>query len=352
MTSVRDFARGSLLAAAALLSACSLEGSDEYRHREYDWTQLAQALDSAVGESETQLRGYSFVLNVDGRREFSRAGGDMTLDAAIPIASAAKAPAAAALLTLEREGRVDLDVPVSQYIGDAVTWPPAKSAITLRMLLNHTSGLPTTSPCLDETNMLTLQQCVAEIAQAPLDFLPGTQFGYSAAGYQVAGLVAEQVTGQSWSTLFRERVAAPLGMASFSYGEMSNPRVAGGAVSNAADYIRFSQAILGGGAPLLSKAQGQALRQSQVSGLPVYFTPALPDARLEGYSLGWWISAPANHPGSNGPETSDPGLLGSTPWIDYGKNYTAVLLITGTPEKGLAMWTAAREKILAELNRE
>jgi CubicO group peptidase (beta-lactamase class C family) len=344
--------RGVALLAAAILSACSIEGSDDYRHREYDWAALAQVLDGAVGEGEAQVSGYSFVLNVDGRREFSRAGGDMTLETAIPIASAAKAPAAAALLTLEREGLVDLDTPVSQYIGEAIDWPLAKSAITLRMLLNHTSGLPTTSPCLDEVNMLTLQECAAEIAAAELDFLPGTQFGYSAAGYQVAGLVAEQVTGKPWSTLFRERVTEPLGMDSFGYGELSNPRVAGGAVSNAPDYIRFSQAILGGGAPLLSGAQAGALRRNQVAGLPVYFTPALPGASLEGYSLGWWISAAANHPGSKGPEISDPGLLGSTPWIDHGKNYTAVLLITGTPEKGLAMWTAARERILAELDRD
>lgn len=349
MTFVRDFARISTLAAAMALTACSMEGSDEYR-ADYDWSELAQTLDSAVGESDAQVRGYSFVLNVAGRREFSRAAGDITLDSAIPIASATKAPAAVALLTLEREGLVSLDAPVSQYLGEAIAWPAAKSGITLRMLLNHTSGLPTTSPCLDQVNMMTLQDCAAEIAAAPLDFLPGTQFGYSAAGYQVAGLVAERVTGKPWNTLFRERVTAPLGMDSFSYGETSNPRVAGGAVSNAVDYIKFSQVILDGGAPLLTRAQGQSLRQSQVTGLPVYFTPALPGARLVGYSQGWWISAPANHPGSAGPEISDPGLLGSTPWIDYGKNYTAVLLITGTPDKGLAMWTAAREKILAQLN--
>ncbi len=351
MTFVRYCARLSILAGAVMLSACNLERSDEYRPV-YDWSELAQTLDSAVGESDAQVRGYSFVLNVDGRREFSRAGGDMTLDSTIPIASATKAPAAVALLTLEREGLVSLDAPVSQYLGDAITWPAAKSGITLRMLLNHTSGLITTSPCLDQMNMMTLQDCAAEIAAAPLDFLPGTQFGYSAAGYQVAGLVAERVTGQPWSTLFRERVTAPLGMDSFSYGESANPRVAGGAVSNAPDYIKFSQVILDGGAPLLTRTQGQTLRQSQVIGLPVYFTPALPGARLVGYSQGWWISSPDNHPGSDGPEISDPGLLGSTPWIDFGKGYTAVLLITGTPDKGLAMWTAAREKILAELNGE
>ncbi|MDM4770623.1 serine hydrolase [Solimonas sp. SE-A11] len=351
MTFVRNCARLSVLAGVVMLSACNLERSDEYRPV-YDWSELAQTLDSAVGAGNTQVNGYSFVLNVDGRREFSRAGGDMTLDATIPIASATKAPAAVALLTLEREGLVSLDAPVSQYLGEAISWPVAKSGITLRMLLNHTSGLPTTSPCLDQVNMMTLQECAAEIAAAPLDFLPGTQFGYSAAGYQVAGLVAERVTGKPWNTLFRERVTAPLGMDSFSYGEASNPRVAGGAVSNAVDYIKFSQVILDGGAPLLTRAQGQALRQSQVTGLPVYFTPALPGARLLGYSQGWWISSPENHPGSDGPEISDPGLLGSTPWIDFGKGYTAVLLITGTPDKGLAMWTAAREKILTELNGE
>lgn len=340
--------RGSILLAAALSSGCSLDRSDE-RALPFDAAALAETLDGFVGPGEGQVNGYSFALNVDGRTVVTRAGGDMTLGSVIPIASASKAPAAAAILTLEREGLVSLDTPVTSYLGDAVTWPQAKQGITLRMLLNHTSGLPMSSPCLDEMNTMTLRDCVAEIAQAPLDFLPGTQFGYSAAGYQVAGLVAERVTGKDWNALFAERVTTPLRMASFSYGTPENPRVAGGAVSNVLDYIRFSQAILDGGAPLLTPAQGQSLRSSQVDGLPVFFTPAPAGARLEGYSQGWWISAPANHPGSEGPEISDPGLLGSTPWIDFGQGYTAVLLITGTPEKGLAMWTAARAKILEAL---
>jgi len=341
--------RGSIMLAVALSSGCNMDRSDE-RALPFDGAALAEALDGFVGPGEGQVSGYSFALNVDGRTVFTRAGGDMTLDSVIPIASASKAPAGAAILTLEREGLVSLDTPVTSYLGDAITWPLAKQGITLRMLLNHTSGLPMSSPCLDEMNAMTLQACVAEIAQAPLDFLPGTQFGYSAAGYQVAGLVAERVTGKDWNALFAERVTAPLRMASFSYGTPENPRVAGGAVSNVLDYIKFSQAILDGGAPLLTPAQGQALRSSQIDGLPVFFTPAPAGARLEGYSQAWWISAAANHPGSAGPEISDPGLLGSTPWIDFGQGYTAVLLINGTPEKGLAMWTAARAKILEALN--
>ncbi len=348
MIFVQTLARGFLLLLAAALMACSLQGSDEIQPT-YDWTALAESLDNSVGPGEEQVTGYSFALNVDGRTVFERAGGDTTQDAVIPIASASKAPAATAVMTLEREGLVDLDAPVSSYLGDAVAWPPAKAGITLRMLLNHTSGLPMSSPCLDDTATTTLEQCVAEIAGMQLDFLPGTQFGYSAAGYQVAGHVAERVTGKAWATLFRERVSGPLHMDSFSYGETENPRIAGGAVSNAADYLRFSQMVLGGGKPVLTSVQVQSLQHSQVEGLPVFFTPAPAGANLVGYSLGWWLSAPANHPGSAGPEISDPGVLGSTPWIDFGERYTAVLLINGSPEKGQAIWNAARAAILAEL---
>lgn len=351
-------ARGLALLAAVVLAACGggtgdpadseVPGGEEPRV-ERDWSGLTRSLDSFVGEGPSQVRGYSFVLNVDGVREVSRAGGDMSLNAVVPIASSSKAPAAVALLTLVREGRLDLDAPVSRYIGSAIDWPTAKAAITTRMLLNHTSGLPNTSPCLDQTSGTTLKACAEEIATQSLDFTPGRRFGYSATGYQVAGLVAEQITGQSWNTLFRERVTSPLGMSSFSYGEQSNPRVAGGAVSNATDYLRFSQAILDGGAPLLSAEQGQMLRRNQVSGLAVFYSPELPAAQLDGYSYGWWISATANHPGSAGPEISDPGAFGSVPWIDFGKRYTAVLLITGTPDQGLAIWSAARSAILTIL---
>src|SRR3546814_10026559 len=87
----------------------------------------------------------------------------MNLDLAIPIASASKALSATIILSLVNNGLIDLDTPVSQYIGDQINWPIIKRDITMRMLLNHTSGLPFDSPCLSEDDT-TLKDCAQEIA--------------------------------------------------------------------------------------------------------------------------------------------------------------------------------------------
>lgn len=334
-----------------LLGACSGGGGDA-QAPVYDWTVLTTTLDGFVGPRMDEVSGYSFAMSVGGNVAYTRAAGDLTADAVIPIASASKAPSATVILSLVKDGLIDLDRPVGEYIGDVVDWPLAKSTITMRMLLNHTSGIPFSSPCLDEDDT-TLTACVQEIADTDLNFRPGTMFGYSGAGYQVAGLVAVRVSGKSWQTLVRERLAGPLGMTTFSYGDSANPRIAGGAVCNAADYLRFLQLYLDGGKAgktrIVTGAQVADAQTNQVAGLPVYYEPVPEDSGLEGYSFGWWISGDSLHPGSAGPELSDPGLFGTTPWLDFDLRYAAVLLITSTSDNGFAMWNAARSDILAQL---
>lgn len=339
-----------------MLGGCSDGGSYGYEEpppgREYDFDALASALDGFVGDDDDQVPGYSFVLDIGGTTVFQRASGDLEIDSVIPIASSAKAPAAAAILSLVDEGLIDLAAPVSRYLDGAVVWPLSKSAITMGMLLNHTSGIPFNSPCLARQEM-TLQACVQEIADTQLDFLPGTQFGYSGAGYQVAGLVAQQVVGRSWAAVLRERVTAPLGMSSYGYANTQNPRVAGGAVSSAGDYLRFARMMLDGGTyggrTVLSPAQAARIRTSQIGVLGSFFSPLPPGAGVEGYSFGWWISDVAELGGGIGPEVSDPGLLGSTPWMDFGRNYAAVLLVDSNTANGLAMWKAARSRIQEQI---
>ncbi|WP_020648087.1 serine hydrolase domain-containing protein [Solimonas variicoloris] len=339
------------LASALLLGACG--GGDGESAPAYDWSSLATTLDGFVGSSEGKVSGYSFALAVGGHLRYTRAGGDMAADAVIPIASASKAPSATVILSLVKDGLLDLDTPVADYLGDVIAWPLAKRDITLRMLLNHTSGLPFSSPCMDDDNT-TLQACTQEIADTTLNSLPGNRFGYSGAGYQVAGFVATHVSGKSWQTLVQERLAGPLGMSTFSYGDTQNPRIGGGAVASATDYLKFAQLYLNGGSvggtAIVSAAQVETAKTSQIEGLPVYYTPVPDGSGLHGYSFGWWISDAAQHPGSAGPELSDPGLLGATPWLDFDQRYTAVVLLNSTTDNGVAMWNAARPDILAQLN--
>jgi CubicO group peptidase (beta-lactamase class C family) len=247
------------------------------------------------------------------------------------------------------EGRIRLDEPVVGYLGGS-RWPRDKWAITTRMLFNHTSGLVADPPCLSRKD-LSLAECAQQIADQPLEFAPGTAFAYGGGGMQVAGYVAEVVAAKPWNDLFAERVAAPLSLLRFSYGDTPNPRIAGGASSDLGDYNRIQQMALAGGRFLdrevLSPAAIELWRTDQIAGLPKLRSPG--DERLPGYSFGWWISSPALHPGSRGPELSDQGAFGATPWIDFDLGYAATLLIRDRTQTGTEIWDAVRPIIIDRL---
>lgn len=309
-----------------------------------------------------KVQGYSFAVFDESRILMTCAGGNQTLAAIRPIASASKLPSAAAIMTLVDSGQLRLDLPVSFYLfGSGVAWPLDKALITMRMLLAHTSGLPglgtadLQAACLDEPIDITMQECVRQIAAAPLVSLPGLAFNYGAADYQVAGYIATRIAGQGWQEFFDARIGRPLGLDIYTYGapeRVSNPRVAGGAFSNVADYVRILQMILNGGqaggTTVLSPRSIATLETNQIRGRNVRYSP-VDSALYPGYSFGFFISDASLHPGSAGPEFSDPGLFGTTPWIDEDLGYGAVLLIDKDSATGLGMWNAVRPLIIAAL---
>lgn len=315
--------------------------------REYDWSAVEALLDQQVGDT---VPGYVFLLMVDGARVLEISGGNLSVDSRLLIASASKALSSAAMLTLVRDGLLDLDRPVGEYLGEAVDWPADKAGITTRMLLNHSSGLADDDPCLDDPTS-SLSDCVRAISAQPLRFDPGTRFAYGGNGYQVAGLIAEQLSGLSFRDFFRSRLATPLEMESTRFVG-SNPRVAGGAVSNARDYLRFAQMILASGRAgeeqFLPARLVASLRVSQTDGLILEEQP--PGANFDGYSLGWWISPRSQLAGlSRGPEISDPGAFGTVPWLDFNRRYSAILMLQSDVFVGVGLWDQLRPLILQQL---
>ena len=310
------------------------------------------------------MSGYSFLLYNKSGILYSRAGGNQTASSVLAIASASKMPSAAAILTLVDSGKLNLDTPVATYLATSgVTWPVDKLGITMRMLLSHTSGLPglgdSTDPdCINEETSTTLAQCVQTIANTALVSQPGTEFNYGGADYQVAGYIATVLSQQNWQTFFSAAIAQPLGLTTFTYGPASvvtNPRIAGGALSDAADYAAILQMLQNSGQfngkQVLSSNSVAALEANEIKGLAVAYTPFPPGqaSRYPGYGLGLWISSPSLYPGSPGPEYSDPGLYGTSPWIDNGLGYGAIILIDQDVPTGLAMWNAARPLIISQL---
>ncbi len=359
-------ARSVLLSAIVLgstLSGCSESASSTSTGTSSptgDWTQVGNYLKQSV--TDKQLTGYSFVVFNNSGTVFKQAGGDETMDAVEPLASASKLPSAAAILTLVDQGKLDLDEPVSTYLQGHIAWPQGKAAITMRMLLSHTSGLPDdtssgTPECI-ANRFTTLALCAQEIADAPLSYPPGTNFDYGGVDYQLAGYIATVISGaDSWDSFFDQAIGTPLQLSSFTYnpdGNDTNPLIGGGASANAPDYATFLRMILNGGMynnqQILSSDDISALEHNEIgSSINVANTP-LPSNQFPGYGLGVFIEAPSLYVGSPGPEYSDPGLFGTTPWFDVGLNYGAVLLIVDTATTGVDVTNGLRPLVIDTLN--
>jgi D-alanyl-D-alanine carboxypeptidase len=135
--------------------------------------------------------------------------------------SMTKIPTAIAVMQLQEQGKLDLDDEVTKYLPwFKVNYPSDTSApITIRNLLQHTSGLPDSVPAMagwvhysDETYDQTkvLKQHLPEFNT--LKFEPGTKAVYSNVNYMVLGAVIEAVSGQSYESFITENILQPLGM--------------------------------------------------------------------------------------------------------------------------------------------
>jgi D-alanyl-D-alanine carboxypeptidase len=138
------------------------------------------------------------------------------------IASVAKAFSGAVALKLVARGKLDLDDTVGERLPSL---PSAWSAVTLRQLLNHTSGLPDYTESdgfmdqfMDDPGaFVSPSTIIGWVADEELRFTPGTQYRYSNTDNIVVGLMAEEVTGRSYGRLLREIVYEPLRLRQTSF---------------------------------------------------------------------------------------------------------------------------------------
>ena len=141
----------------------------------------------------------------------------MPSNAEMNIGSITKQFTAVAILQLQNAGKLDIDQPLITYLpGYAFD-----ARITLRMLLNQTSGLQ------DYLNFPELKQYATTgapasvglnaIVQRTLDFTPGTQFEYSNSNYFILGSVIEAVSGSTYPDYLTAHVYAPAGLADTFY---------------------------------------------------------------------------------------------------------------------------------------
>ncbi len=147
-----------------------------------------------------------------------------TPDTVFRIGSTTKTFTATAILQLAEEGALTLDDPIAKYYSAA---PAAWSGITLRHLLNHTSGIPD----FVQVNGFIRgaarlqdrpEELVGLVRDQPLEFAPGSKFHYSNTGYVLLGLVIEKVSGKRYANYLADTFFKPLGLSHTAYDDFAD----------------------------------------------------------------------------------------------------------------------------------
>ena len=129
------------------------------------------------------------------------------------LASVSKQFAAAAILQLADQGKLSIDDPISKFYADA---PARWSKVTIKTLLNHTSGIAdyTEAPDFDRSAppSLTFEEIMKRVREQPLQFEPGSKFHYDNTGYILLGYVITKASGHTYGEYLKSHVFDPLGM--------------------------------------------------------------------------------------------------------------------------------------------
>ena len=170
---------------------------------------------------DTGIPGAAVAIVRDGRVSDARgfgvaddAGRPVTAITPFVIGSLSKPITATAVLQLVEAGRIRLDDPVRVHLPEfGLADPGAADAITIRQLLDQTSGLPTSAgqrPLNGPVSDLGLQvRALADVRPAAA---PGAAYAYSNANYLVLGRLVEVVSGEPFATYVQEHVFGVLGM--------------------------------------------------------------------------------------------------------------------------------------------
>jgi D-alanyl-D-alanine carboxypeptidase len=130
------------------------------------------------------------------------------------IASVAKAFSGAVALNLVRDGRLGLDDTIAQRLGGM---PAAWGAVTVRQMLNHTSGLPDYTQSkgfakqarVDPQGFVSPSRIIGWVRANPLEFASGSRYEYSNTDNIVIGLIVEAITGRSYGEALEQIVFGP-----------------------------------------------------------------------------------------------------------------------------------------------
>lgn len=328
---------------------------------EIDLVQISAIVDAFVADHG--LNGAGLVL-VD--RDAGIVGeyynGEFSADRISLVASSSKMVTAGVLMALADQGLLDPDQPIAEYVPWAAGEHPD---LTVAQLLSNSSGLvglgpnPTYSPYLCQfladqeieacaTTAWTTAGDDADIVE------PDTEYRYGGVQWQIAGAVAETVSGKPWAQLLDEVYVRPCSVESLGYnnhwatlggggfgypadfdGDVSllapteNPHMEGGLYIDPIDYAELLLMHLRDGfcgdTQVLSTEALAAMHADRIGQAYGGTTDT-----GSGYGMGWWVYDD---------RIDDPGAYGSVPWLDLDDGYGAYLVIEA--DAGLGMQLAA-----------
>lgn len=220
-----------------------------------------------------------------------------TTDTPFYIASLSKPFTATAILLLQQRGALSFDDKASKYIAQL---PNYAKNLTIRQLLNHTSGIPDYESALTGQKGLTNRDiCNWLHRQKNLKFPSGSTFEYSNTGYIILALIIEHLSGTSYRMFLKENIFVPLKMNHTTVYDESRPVVQnraigfdkqkrlddyatlttgdGGIYSTTGDLLKFDRAL-----------RNYTLINKQNTAL-MYTPPTLHTNPPAPYGFGWFL---------------------------------------------------------------
>lgn len=322
-----------------------------------DFSAVGPVVEAFVAERGLNGAGL-VVVDADDGVVHEQYWGEFSADRITLVASSSKMVVAGVLLALQDDGLLDLDAPIATY----VDWAAAHPDITVAQLLSNSSGLvgllpnPVYEPYLCQFLPVgDLQDCAAAILASPDDDAdlapPDTEFRYGGSQWQVAGAVAEAVSGRPWSQLIEEIYVRPCGLEATGFSNhfiqfaplfftypagydadptllpaTDNPNMEGGMYTTPTDYARLLLMHLRDGecdgGRVLSPDALELAHADRIGA--VYGGESMPGS---GYGLGWWVDRSTGR-------LTDPGAYGTVPWLDLTDGYGAYLVIEADSPTG------------------
>lgn len=170
--------------------------------------------------NEHHVPGLSLAVVADGRVVLAEGYGLADVENGVPataetifrIASVSKPVTAVGAMRLVESGKLDLAAPIQKY---CPAFPKKPWTITTRQLLAHQSGIRDyrdDAETINTRHYTSLNQALAQFANDPLEFQPGTKMQYTSYGYIVLGCVMEGASEETYETYMKQAVFDPANM--------------------------------------------------------------------------------------------------------------------------------------------